>query len=152
MKVKRLIVESLIGGLLGYLILHPASMYIQYHYIQSHHESSSLNSRLQFALKAFSLDCLEMALFFIFIGIIIGIIHSYYTKKIISITSNIEVLEGLLPICAECKKIRDESKTEKNNGKWIPVERYISKRSKTNFTHGICPDCAKKQLEEINKL
>ena len=47
-------------------------------------------------------------------------------------------LGGLLPICLNCKNIRDES------GTWVPIEGYISDRSQTDFTHGICPDCLKK--------
>lgn len=48
----------------------------------------------------------------------------------------IRKLEGLLPVCARCKKIRDES------GEWQPMETFISQRSEADFTHGICPECA----------
>jgi len=44
-------------------------------------------------------------------------------------------LGGMLPICANCKKIRDEK------GEWVPVEIYISGRSEAEFSHSICPDC-----------
>ncbi len=44
-------------------------------------------------------------------------------------------LEGLLPICAFCKSIRDES------GSWEKLERYISARSRADFSHSVCPDC-----------
>ena len=50
---------------------------------------------------------------------------------------NIKTLRGLLPICASCKKIRDD------NGYWNQIESYISKHSNVNFTHGICPECSK---------
>jgi hypothetical protein len=50
----------------------------------------------------------------------------------------IEVLDGLLPICASCKRIRDE------NGQWHQIESYIQDRSRAQFSHGICPDCAQK--------
>ncbi len=46
-------------------------------------------------------------------------------------------LRGLLPICSNCKKIRDEK------GSWHHVEAYITHRSEVEFTHGICPECAK---------
>lgn len=49
-----------------------------------------------------------------------------------------KVLRGLLPICATCKKIRDDK------GGWKPIEEYISDRSEAQFTHSICADCAKK--------
>lgn len=51
--------------------------------------------------------------------------------------ANIKQLSGLLPICASCKKIRDDK------GYWNQLEVYISDHSEADFTHGICPDCAK---------
>lgn len=47
-------------------------------------------------------------------------------------------LQGLLPICSSCKKIRDE------HGHWDHVENYIRSRSEADFSHGICPDCARR--------
>ena len=49
--------------------------------------------------------------------------------------TDVKTLEGLLPICANCKKIRDK------NGVWDPLEDYIEKRSDAAFSHGICPAC-----------
>ncbi|MDB6112799.1 MAG: putative sensor protein [Pedosphaera sp.] len=49
--------------------------------------------------------------------------------------ANIRTLRGLLPICASCKKIRDD------HGYWQKVESYISHHTEAEFTHGICPDC-----------
>jgi len=51
---------------------------------------------------------------------------------------NIKTLQGLIPICASCKKIRDDK------GYWNQIEAYISEHSSAEFSHGICPDCAKK--------
>ena len=51
--------------------------------------------------------------------------------------SSVNQLSGLLPICASCKKIRDD------RGRWSPIEVYISEHSEADFTHGICPECAK---------
>lgn len=48
----------------------------------------------------------------------------------------VKQLSGLLPICASCKKIRDDT------GYWNQLEHYISAHSDADFTHGICPDCA----------
>jgi PAS domain S-box-containing protein len=50
----------------------------------------------------------------------------------------INTLSAMLPICASCKKIRDD------NGYWRQVEEYMSKHAPVNFTHCLCPDCAKK--------
>ncbi len=54
----------------------------------------------------------------------------------------VKLLSGLLPICAWCKKIRDDQ------GYWNAIEHYISQHSEAEFTHGICPDCRKKYDEE----
>ena len=50
----------------------------------------------------------------------------------------IKTLKGLIPICASCKKIRDDQ------GYWNNVESYIKSHAEVEFTHGICPDCMKK--------
>ena len=55
----------------------------------------------------------------------------------------IRQLRGILPICANCKKIRDD------NGYWTQVEVYISDHSETEFSHGLCPTCAQKLYPEI---
>jgi len=58
--------------------------------------------------------------------------------------SNVNQLSGLLPICASCKKIRDDK------GYWTQIEAYIRDHSEAEFTHGICPDCAKKLYEDLD--
>jgi len=50
----------------------------------------------------------------------------------------VKTLSGLLPICASCKKIRDDK------GYWNLIEVYISEHTNADFSHGICPECAKK--------
>ena len=59
--------------------------------------------------------------------------------------SKIKILSGLLPICASCKKIRDDK------GYWNRIETYIHDHSEAEFSHGICPDCAKKLYPEYYK-
>jgi hypothetical protein len=53
--------------------------------------------------------------------------------------ANVKVLSGLLPICAWCKKIRDDQ------GYWSQVENYIHDHSEADFSHGICPDCVARE-------
>jgi len=48
----------------------------------------------------------------------------------------------MLPICASCKKIRDD------RGYWNKIEAYIEKHSEAEFSHGICPECARKLYPE----
>jgi CheY-like chemotaxis protein len=55
-------------------------------------------------------------------------------------------LDGLLPICANCKRIRDDL------GYWSQVEEYISAHSNARFTHSICPECIKKLYPELPGL
>jgi hypothetical protein len=59
--------------------------------------------------------------------------------------SEVNKLSGLLPICASCKKIRDDK------GYWNQIESYIRDHSEAEFSHGICPDCAKKLYPELYK-
>ncbi|MBW1881485.1 MAG: hypothetical protein JRJ84_24270, partial [Deltaproteobacteria bacterium] len=49
--------------------------------------------------------------------------------------AEVKTLRGLLPICASCKKIRDDQ------GSWNQIEVYIRDRSEAEFSHSICPDC-----------
>lgn len=55
---------------------------------------------------------------------------------------NIKTLSGLLPICAWCKKIRDDG------GYWKQLEHYVETHSKAVFSHGVCPDCMKRMTAD----
>jgi hypothetical protein len=55
----------------------------------------------------------------------------------------IKILRGFLPICSHCKKIRDDE------GYWQQLEKYISEHSEAQFSHGICPACAKEHYSEL---
>ena len=59
-------------------------------------------------------------------------------QEIEAAMAEIKTLSGLLPICSNCKKIRDDQ------GYWEQVEVYIAKHSNADFSHGLCPDCMKK--------
>ncbi len=56
--------------------------------------------------------------------------------------ARVKQLSGLLPICAACKKIRDDK------GYWTQIEAYIREHSEAEFTHGVCPECMKKLYPE----
>jgi hypothetical protein len=58
--------------------------------------------------------------------------------------AHIKRLEGLLPICTSCKKIRPDGADPKRQGSWIPIEVFISDKTDAEFTHGLCPACVKK--------
>lgn len=59
--------------------------------------------------------------------------------------ASVRTLRGLLPICAWCKRVRDDK------GYWTQVETYVTAHSAAQFTHGMCPDCARK-LEEADEI
>jgi hypothetical protein len=73
---------------------------------------------------------------------ILTIIMVFEIVLIKKLYQRIKILEGFLPICANCKKIRHE-------GNWDQIEKYISDHSLANFSHSICPDCVKKLYPEF---
>jgi hypothetical protein len=58
--------------------------------------------------------------------------------------AEVKQLSGLLPICSSCKKIRDDK------GYWTQIESYIRDHSEAEFSHSICPDCAKQLYPDID--
>ena len=59
-------------------------------------------------------------------------------KELEQALNKVKTLSGMLPICASCKKIRDDK------GYWQQIESYVRDHSEAEFSHGICPECAKK--------
>jgi hypothetical protein len=59
-------------------------------------------------------------------------------RKLRSANQEIKILQGILPICSQCKKIRD------SNGYWNQVENYIEKHTDAKFSHGLCEECLEK--------
>lgn len=71
------------------------------------------------------------------------LLHRAWKRERERAREEVQELRGLLPICASCKKIRDDE------GYWNQIESYVQAHSSAHFTHGICPDCAEKMLAEI---
>jgi len=67
-------------------------------------------------------------------------------ERILNLQSQVKQLNGLLPICCVCKKVRDD----KNY--WQQVESYIAKRTDAKFSHGYCPDCFDNVKREIEAM
>jgi len=70
----------------------------------------------------------------------------HVAERILGLQHHVKQLEGLLHICAQCKRIRDENKD------WTQLERYITAHSNVLFSHGLCPDCAaawERQMESM---
>jgi lysyl-tRNA synthetase class I len=71
-------------------------------------------------------------------------------KELEKALSHIDTLEGILPICANCKKIRIEGSDPKDQKNWIEIEDYIGKRTEARFSHSICPECRKKLYPKLS--
>lgn len=66
-------------------------------------------------------------------------------EKLHNALNQVKVMSGLLPICSSCKKIRDKQ------GNWVQIETYVRDHSDADFSHGICPACAKKIYGDLEK-
>jgi GAF domain-containing protein len=64
-------------------------------------------------------------------------------KRLTDYLMELQALRGIVPICANCKSIRDAQDN------WHPIEHYLIKHPEANFSHGICPKCAKKLYPEL---
>jgi len=77
-----------------------------------------------------------------------GSVIGYYLSKIQTLNEllqqRVQCLESILPICSECNKIRKPGTDSKDPNSWQHLESYITDRTNSQFTHGICPDCIKK--------
>jgi DNA-binding response OmpR family regulator len=68
------------------------------------------------------------------------------TERILGLRRHVKRLEGLLPICAYCKKIQEQDQ-------WHQIEEYITQHSEAEFSHTFCPDCYKEFIEpELSRL
>jgi len=76
------------------------------------------------------------------IGLIILIMHKI-NFDVLQSKKKIYQLQGMLPICSSCKKIRD------SKGYWNQIDEYFRKNAGIEFTHGLCEECFQKYLDEI---
>lgn len=74
--------------------------------------------------------------------LMVGTVIIYFTDRLLK---RMKYLEGILPICSCCKRIRKEDDS------WHQIESYIKEFSDAEFTHGICPECLKKLYPEYYK-
>ncbi len=75
--------------------------------------------------------------------ILIAVLADQVASQTRELKHEVQTLEGLLPICSHCKKIKND------DGNWEVMERYISDHSQAEFTHGICPSCLEKHYPDI---
>lgn len=80
------------------------------------------------------------------VTVIVLIIYAYLVNRTAwqteELQKELKILEGILPICASCKKIRNEK------GEYEQIEKYVTEHSEASFSHGICPECANRLYPE----
>ncbi len=74
--------------------------------------------------------------------ILFALLLSQISRQKRELEKELNTLKGILPICGYCKRIRNDDDT------WDSLEKYISSRSEAKFSHGLCPECAKKYYPE----
>ncbi len=72
-----------------------------------------------------------------------ALLIAYIAKQKKGLERELNILEGILPVCSFCKKIRDEGSI------WHPMENYITARSEARFSHSLCPDCKEKHYGDF---
>ena len=70
-------------------------------------------------------------------------------NKLEEALGHIKRLEGILPICSFCKRIRYEGGAPGDQRSWIKIENYLSTRTEAKFSHSVCPECLKKHYPEF---
>ena len=76
---------------------------------------------------------------------IFSIVMVFEAALLKNLYKRIRLLEGFIPICANCKKIKN------TEDQWEQIEQYITKHSLAQFSHGICPDCARQLYPDLYK-
>ncbi len=86
-------------------------------------------------IQGLSIVVVSLCHIFVAVGLII-INAQRLEQNLVKAKEEIKTLKGFVPICANCKKIRD------NDGYWNQIEGYIEQHSDAHFSHSICPECA----------
>jgi hypothetical protein len=79
----------------------------------------------------------------LFESIVIAAVGALIIRHTYRLLLRISYLESILPVCASCKKIRMDPEF------WHDIKHFVKERAKTEFTHGICPDCIEKYYPEL---
>ena len=113
-----------------------------YGFISIDHKSEDLTERIEYMITSSVFVLIALIVpFWVIIKDISKLEQT--TARLQKALDNIQTLEGLLPICASCKNIRND------NGYWQRVEVYIREHSKAKFSHSICPECARRLYPEL---
>jgi GAF domain-containing protein len=71
------------------------------------------------------------------------------TRELEQAMGEIRTLRGILPICAQCKRIRDESA---GSERWLSMEQFLHRHTEATFSHGMCPGCMAAYLADLDRL
>ncbi len=66
--------------------------------------------------------------------------------------TTIDLYENILSVCSECKKIRDNTSNKQGDENWVSMEKYLSRTTGSSLSHGLCPDCYRKRLNELASI
>ncbi|MCC7375424.1 MAG: DUF4118 domain-containing protein [Verrucomicrobiales bacterium] len=86
------------------------------------------------------INCAIRIAVFVFIAYLV----SRTRRQTLALQRRVNLLEGILPICMFCKRIRDDE-----HHHWEQIESYVAERSQAKFSHGVCPECEAKYLKEL---
>ncbi len=105
-------------------------------------------------LVAFALNHLLVSETFVSIVFFFGAIFVFIGIDIQSrLLAEVQTtLQGILPICCKCKKIRTKNGDPANPKDWKVIERYIAEKTDIDFSHGYCPECFKSEMEKIDRM
>ena len=126
---------------------------------QADRVESKLQAEIATEIRVFKIVQTTLILIsFLLIGVIVWVFHRFERRRssdlqLINVTNEnlqqalleVKTLRGIIPICGHCKKNRDEK------GLWNQLEIYIHNHSEAEFSHGICPDCYRKQIEKLEE-
>jgi len=95
------------------------------------------------ALSVQESNVLELATY---LGLLTFLTYCFvlFRRRLDRAVDDVKVLSGLLPICASCKRIRDDQ------GYWSQIESYLRVHTEAEFSHGLCPDCATRLYPDIH--
>ena len=96
-----------------------------------------LSRQFVFDEKPYTADEVAAALVRFFVLLLLAALTNQLGKQARRLRQRVRLLEGILPICARCKSIRDEQ------NQWVQLEGYITTHSEARFSHSLCPQCFK---------
>ena len=154
-KKKIIFKYSLMGACTGYFFFHPVVMLLSF--LMSVRDAplgmANATAVSTVIMRSFSIDMLPWSLSFTLFNGIIGFYYGILKFKKLEreelianlqkALADVKTLSGMLPICAWCKKVRNDE------GYWQKIEAYMKSHLDLDFTHGICNDCAKKEYPDL---